>query len=103
MNYFKITALCLSVALFIFASCKPEEKTVPPSLKLSQTELTVPAAGGQISLDYTLENAVEGSTITVEPVEPVEWISDIDVSVAEKIMFTVAENEARRAVRRNLP
>ena len=93
MNHLKITILCLLSALFLIASCKPEEKTTPPSLKLSQSEVSVPAAGGTVTLDYTLENAVEGSVITVEPVEAVDWVSGIDVAVAGQIILTVAENE----------
>lgn len=93
MKSLKITFVCLLSALFLLVSCQPEEKTVTPSLKLSQTEIPVPAAGGLVSLDYTLENAVEGTTVTVKPVEAVDWISDIDVAVLGKISLTVAENE----------
>lgn len=48
-------------------------------------------------MDYTLENAVEGTTIAVEPVEAVDWISDIDVAVAGKITLTVAKNETEES------
>lgn len=97
MNSLKITVGCLFAALFLIISCEQEEKILPPSLKLSQTELAVSAAGGQVSLDYTLENAVEGTTIAVEPVEAVDWISDIDVAVAGKITLTVAKNETEES------
>lgn len=97
MNSLKITVGCLFAALFLIISCEQEEKILPPSLKLSQTELAVSAAGGQVSLDYTIENAVEGTTIAVEPVEAVDWISDIDVAVAGKITLTVAENETEES------
>lgn len=53
MNSLKITVGCLFAALFLIISCEQEEKILPPSLKLSQTELAVSAAGGQVSLDYT--------------------------------------------------
>ena len=97
MTHLKITLGCLFAALLLIVSCEQEEKTLPPSLKLSQAELTVTAAGGQVSLEYTLENAVEGANVTVEPVESVDWVSDIDVAVAGKISLTVAANESEES------
>lgn len=97
MKRLTITIGCFLMALFLIISCEPEEKTTPPSLTLSQTELTVTATGGQISLDYTLENAVERANVTVEPVGTVDWVSDIDVAVAGKISLTVAVNEAEES------
>lgn len=50
-----------------------------------------------MSLDYSLDNAVEGSVISVEPVSEVDWVTDIDLSVADKISFNVAANEAEES------
>lgn len=93
MNPLKFALVCLLPASLLLPSCKPEEQTVAPALKLSQTEISVPASGGTVSLDYSLENPVEGSVISVDPVSEVDWITDIDLSVAEKISFNVVANE----------
>lgn len=93
MNPLKFALVCLLPASLLLPSCKPEEPTTPPTLKLSQTEISVPASGGAVSLDYSLDNAVEGSVISVEPVSEVDWITDIDLSVAGKISFNVVANE----------
>lgn len=79
------------------AIVQTEEPATPPTLKLSQTEISVPASGGPVSLDYSLDNAVEGSVISVEPVSEVDWVTDIDLSVADKISFNVAANEAEES------
>lgn len=97
MNPLKFALVCLLPASLLLPSCKPEEPTTPPTLKLSQTEISVPASGGAVSLDYSLDNAVEGSVISVEPVSEVDWITDIDLSVADKISFNVAANEAEES------
>ena len=91
----KLNKLLLLLALpLAFAACEPTETPDPvvpePVLTLtSENSLQFGAEGGQGTITYTLENAVEGTELTATPVE--EWITN--VTVAENITFDVAVNE----------
>ena len=84
-----------------FAACeepeqgtdKPVEKT--PVLNVTETTLDFEAQGGAGVINYTVENAVEGTE--VEATSAADWVADL--TVAETITFNVAANdgEAREA------
>ncbi len=66
---------------------KPVEKT--PVLNVTETTLDFAAEGGDGVINYSVENAVEGTEVgaTCEA----DWVTDL--TVAEKITFKVAANE----------
>ena len=72
---------------------KPVEKT--PVLNVTETTLDFKAEGGAGVINYTVENAVEGTE--VEATCEAAWVTDL--TVAETITFNVAANdgEAREA------
>ena len=88
---FTLLALCG----FVFAACEPEPAPTPepevkdPVLNVTQTTIDFEAEGGEGVINYTLENAVEGTA--VEAICAAEWVTDI--AVAETITFTVIEND----------
>ena len=92
-NFFYML-LALPVML---ASCEEEPAVEPqptptpeaPKLTLtSSSDVYVNAEGGEGTITYTLENAVEGTELTATA--NVEWIS---VTTGETIAYTVAANE----------
>ena len=96
----KLFYLLLALPL-AFAACddpepgtdKPVEKT--PVLKVTETTLNFEAKGGAGVINYSVENAVEGTE--VEATCEADWVTDL--TVAETITFNVAANdgEAREA------
>lgn len=76
-----------------FASCDSTneiEPTPDPVLTLtSENSLKFTVDGGQGTINYTLENAVEGTELTATTTAA--WITDI--TVGENITFAVAPNE----------
>lgn len=91
----KLFYLLLAVPM-VFAACedsndgvdKPVEKT--PVLKVTETTLDFTAEGGAGVINYSVENAVEGTE--VEATCEADWVADL--TVAETITFTVAANES---------
>ena len=78
----------------VFAACEPTEEPTPevkePKLTLTSfSEINFEAEGGQGTITYTLENAVEGTELTATC--EAEWVAD--VTVAESVTFTVTANE----------
>ena len=78
----------------VFAACEPTEEPTPevkePKLTLTSfSEINFEAEGGQGTITYTLENAVEGVELTASC--EAEWVAD--VTVAESVTFTVTANE----------
>ena len=102
----KLNKLFLLLACALtFAACEPVEPEQPtpdqpnqeqpeakePVLTLtSENSLQFGAEGGEATITYTLENAVEGTELTATTTA--EWITDI--TVGEVITFAVAANEA---------
>ena len=86
-----------------FAACdEPVDETVNPQpgdetkTKLTLTSdatMEFAAIGGEGVINYTLENAVEGTELTATC--EADWV--LDLAVAETITFTVPENEATEA------
>lgn len=70
---------------------------LPPELTVS-APAEVAAAGGTVSVDYSVKNPVDGETVVATTTAT--WIEDFDYSTAGKISFTVVENtsdESREA------
>lgn len=89
------------LAAFLLSSCDtqritPEEpvETVTPVL-VSDTDgdISFPAAGGQGTIGYGIENPVENENISVSIHEGGEWIRNIDSSVPGVISYEVLANE----------
>ena len=81
-----------------FAACEEPEQGVDdpvkdPVLNVTETTLDFTAEGGDGVINYSVENAVEGTE--VETTCEADWVTDL--TVAETITFTVAANEAEEA------
>lgn len=81
---------CAAALLIAAASCRKE---VPAETEfLPKTESVAAAAeGGTYSIEYVLNNPVEGQS--VEASTEAEWISGIDCTESGSVSFTVAPNE----------
>ena len=88
----------------VFAACEepnegtdqpqPGDEVKSPVLTLtSSDEINFAAEGGEGEIEYTLENAVEGTKLTATC--EADWV--LDLAVAETVTFTVPENEATEA------
>jgi hypothetical protein len=84
----------------VFAACgeNPEPEPIPevkdPVLTLTcNNPLVFEAEGGEATIAYAIENAVEG--VELQASCEAEWVEN--VTVAEDITFTVAANEAEEA------
>lgn len=85
----------LAICALSFVACKPDTETPEPVAKapvvtLDKQSIEAPAEGGEYVVNYTIENAVEGATLSV--VEDVKWISDVTANDGV-ISFVVAANE----------
>lgn len=78
-----------------FAACEPDDPKTDkpvekaPVLNVTETTLDFAAEGGAGVINYSVENAVEGTE--VEATCEAEWVTDL--TVAETITFAVAANE----------
>lgn len=63
---------------------------LPPVLSVDSSIVPMTAEGGSATINYTVENAVDGASVTVSA--DVDWITIVDNSVAGKVSFSVAEN-----------
>lgn len=63
-----------------------------PAIVPETNEVAAFAEGGSYEFGYTISNPVDGATLTVEPKEAADWISNIDYSSANVVKFTIAEN-----------
>ena len=89
----------LAICALSFVACKPDTETPEPAAKtpvvtLDKQSVEAPAEGGEFTVNYTIENAVEGVALSV--VEDVEWISDVTANEGV-ISFVVAANEFEEA------
>ncbi len=91
-----ISLAAMAAACLLAVSCdetkKDDEKVEAPALSVSPTSFAVPAEEGSYSFTYTVANPAEDGQISCGVT--VDWISDLDWSVAGKVSFTVAENTA---------
>ena len=93
----KLFYLLLALPL-AFVACEDPEQGVDdpvkdPVLNVTETTLNFEAKGGAGVINYSVENAVEGTE--VEATCEAAWVADL--TVAETITFTVAANEAEEA------
>lgn len=93
----KLFYLLLALPL-AFVACEEPEQGVDdpvkdPVLNVTETTLDFEAKGGAGVINYSVENAVEGTE--VEATCEADWVTDL--TVAETITFTVAANEAEEA------
>lgn len=63
-----------------------------PSVTLGSIDL-VPVEGGKVTVSYSVENPIEGASLTVDAGYGIDWIHDIQVSDKE-ISFVVDANSA---------
>ena len=66
-------------------------KVEAPVVKVEPMAVEAAAEGGAFTINYSVENPVEGTQLEVE--NTAEWISEVNVA-ADKISFVVAVNEA---------
>lgn len=72
------------------SACKPDEpSTVEPNLTLETSSVNVSANGGTFSVNYSLENPIEGAQVSATP--SVEWIH-VTSTADGSIVFDVAAN-----------
>ena len=94
----KIFALLTIVALALTSCDKnPEPEPQPeatPIVALDKQSISVKAEGGNYSVSYTIENAIEGVELNI--VNDAEWIVDITVE-PNNIAFVVEPNESPEA------
>ena len=93
----KLFYLLLALPL-AFVACEEPEQGVDdpvkdPVLNVTETTLNFEAQGGAGVINYSVENAVEGTE--VEATCEADWVTDL--AVAETITFNVAANEAEEA------
>lgn len=85
----------LAMSAFALVACnpdtpEPEPVVEAPVVTLDKQSVEASAEGGEFTVNYTIENAVEGVTLAVT--EDVEWISDVEVA-ENSISFAVAAND----------
>lgn len=73
----------------------PAVLSADPTIKPIDNPALVPAAGGSVTVDYIVKNAVAGKSVSAST--SAAWISGFDYSVAGKITFNVAENTSNDA------
>ena len=93
----KLFYLLLALPL-AFVACEEPEQGVDdpvkdPVLNVTETTLDFDSEGGDGVINYSVENAVEGTE--VEASCEADWVTDL--AVAETITFNVAANEAEEA------
>lgn len=86
--------LSAALAILALAGCnRPdtlEEEQPDPVFELSDNAIQATAEGGLYEIGYVLANPVEGGEL--ELTSDVDWVSDPDYSVDNKIVVTVAPN-----------
>ena len=87
---FGLLAICALTLVGCNDTPEPEPIVKAPVVTLDKESVEAPAEGGTFSVNYTIENAVEGVALSVT--ENAEWISDV-VASEGVITFTVAAND----------
>lgn len=84
-----LTACALSLP-----SCDEPEpgQTEPPVLVLSDSTVTVPAAGEDMAVTYEIVNPAEDGNVFAAVPSDVDWVGGIEVSEGGSIAFTVSPN-----------
>ena len=90
-KYYILFVLSVSLFCALMSGCRSEEVPAQPVVfELNESEITVPAEGGDIKIGYIEENAPDGTVPVLEYDE--DWIMDYDVSTEGLIILTVEEN-----------
>lgn len=95
---FGLLAICALTLVGCNDTPEPEPIVKAPVVTLDKESVEASAEGGEFTVNYTIENTVEGVALSVT--KDVEWISDV-VASDGVITFTVAANdveEQREAV-----
>lgn len=72
--------------------------TLPTVLSItSGTPVSVPAAGEVVTATYSVENPIDGTTISASAGDASAWITDFDYTTPGAVSFIVAENTAAEA------
>lgn len=87
---FKYTSTDSKAGTWEIKNVKVSEGTVPPVIMGVENPETIAAEGADVTVTYSITNSVEGVSLTA--VTDVEWITNIDCSVAGEVSFTVAAN-----------
>lgn len=91
---FGLLAICALTLVGCNDTPEPEPIVKTPVVTLDKESVEASAEGGEFTVNYTIENPVEG--ITLEVTEGVEWISDVAVA-DDAISFVVAANDLEEA------
>ncbi|MBR5249226.1 MAG: BACON domain-containing protein [Bacteroidales bacterium] len=90
-------ALAVFILLFQLIACNVEEKKQPepqqdPTISFNITDLTASKDGETMSVGYTIENPVEGETVSITASQ--DWITNLDTSIDGVVVFDVLPNDA---------
>ena len=89
-NYFLLLAMFATVLVGCDKPVEPTPEVKSPVIALEKSSVEAVAEGETVTVNYTIENAVEGTQLAAE--ESAEWIEN--VAVAESaISFDVVANE----------
>lgn len=91
---FGLLAICALTLVGCNDTPEPEPIVKAPVVTLDKESVEASAEGGKFTVNYTIENPVEG--VTLEVTEGVEWISDVAVA-DDAISFVVAANDLEEA------
>lgn len=88
---YEMTAQVRMDALTVtYVKSESGETPADPVLSVTTTEVNVGAAGGNGEIAYSVENAVDG--MSVSAATSVDWITDFNYSIAGKVTFKVSAN-----------
>lgn len=88
-KFLLLLATFLSVA--VIYSCKKDIETPKPEISLKQTSVEADAKGGDIIIEYTIENPIAGASVEIKCDQ--DWIADIFNNGEEsKFIFNVKPN-----------
>ena len=96
LNFKKLGWMFAAIlGLGLFVACDEKEQPTPepqnpPVIVLDLTEVEAPKEGARFTVEYHIENLVQGKTATVTP--NADWIVDMDLSLAGIMIFHVAKN-----------
>ncbi len=91
---FGLLAICALTLVGCNDTPEPEPVVKAPVVTLDKQSVEASAEGGEFTVNYTIENPVEGVTLVVT--EDVEWIEDV-TAVDGVISFAVAANDLEEA------
>ena len=91
-NFLFLTALAAAAVL---TGCKDNIEPAPdPVINISDSSLVALPEGGELAIAYTIENPVDGRTLTADPAD--DWMGEAKVSDTA-VVFNVEPNEGEQA------